>query len=326
MTMSMTMSTDMSIKEKKRTGAVIVAAGLSSRMKAFKPMLPLGEATVIRTLISTLRQVGVDPVVVVTGRNAGELSEHICDLAETVNNADYAVTDMFHSACLGLEAIKDRCHRLFFMPGDVPLISSYSLLEMMEHSDEMSVDILTPSYNGNTGHPVLIDGKIIPQLLAYQGQRGLKGAIASCVGSKDILPLPDPGLVMDADEPADYDRLLEYAVNRSKKPCARLRVSIAAEEDILDEALAQLLELTEKYGSLTRACRHAGISYSCGWKKLRSAEEALGFLLLKSTRGGKSGGGSKLTPRGSKLLRSYKKYRAALQRYAAKQFDKYFDQ
>ena len=49
------------------TGAVVVAAGLSSRMKSFKPMLPLAGSTVIKTAISTLRAAGVTTIVVVTG-------------------------------------------------------------------------------------------------------------------------------------------------------------------------------------------------------------------------------------------------------------------
>ena len=36
-----------------KTGAVVLAAGLSSRMKSFKPMLPLAGSTVIKTAIST---------------------------------------------------------------------------------------------------------------------------------------------------------------------------------------------------------------------------------------------------------------------------------
>lgn len=46
-----------------RTGAVIVAAGHKSPV-AFRPMLPVGDTTVIRRIIITLQQAGVDPVVV----------------------------------------------------------------------------------------------------------------------------------------------------------------------------------------------------------------------------------------------------------------------
>ena len=53
-----------------RTGAVIAAAGLSSRMGAFKPMLEIGDTTAVRRIITVLRSVGADPIVLVTGHRA----------------------------------------------------------------------------------------------------------------------------------------------------------------------------------------------------------------------------------------------------------------
>ena len=49
-------------------GAVVVAAGLSRRMGAFKPMLPLGDSTLIRSLLQRLRIAGADHIVLVVGR------------------------------------------------------------------------------------------------------------------------------------------------------------------------------------------------------------------------------------------------------------------
>ncbi len=313
--------------EKTRTGAVIVAAGLSSRMNAFKPMLPLAGATVIRTLIGTLRQAGVELIVVVTGRNSEELSEHIADLGvETIRNADYASTDMFHSACLGFARLKGRCEQVFFMPGDVPLFSPYSIIEMLEYMKSAEIEVLTPCYNGKAGHPVLLSAKAIPSLTSYSGPFGLKGAIQGYEGSREVLALPDQGLVMDADDPADYAKLLEYARAKEQReqPHCEISVMVAAGGPFFDEKMAELLELTDRYGSLARACRQADISYSNGWKKVRQAEEELGFLLVRSTRGGPVGGGSVLTKRGKAYLTAYKKFRASMMRFGKKQFQKYF--
>ena len=61
----------------KVTGAVLVAAGLSSRMEAFKPMLPFGDSTVSRHIVNMLRDMGIDPVVVVIGHRGDELQQHL---------------------------------------------------------------------------------------------------------------------------------------------------------------------------------------------------------------------------------------------------------
>ena len=50
-----------------RTGAVIVAAGMSSRMGEFKPLLQLGGLTFVQRVVSNFQQAKVFPIVVVTG-------------------------------------------------------------------------------------------------------------------------------------------------------------------------------------------------------------------------------------------------------------------
>ena len=44
-----------------RTGAVILAAGLSSRMHEFKPLLELGDSTIIVRAIENLKTAGASP-------------------------------------------------------------------------------------------------------------------------------------------------------------------------------------------------------------------------------------------------------------------------
>ncbi len=58
-------------------GAVIVAAGMSSRMGDFKPMLSIGSQSIARRLVSTLRQAGAEEIVMITGHNADALERHL---------------------------------------------------------------------------------------------------------------------------------------------------------------------------------------------------------------------------------------------------------
>ena len=48
-----------------RCAAVILAGGLSSRMEQFKPLLPLGKATVTDHVIATFKSANVDVFLVV---------------------------------------------------------------------------------------------------------------------------------------------------------------------------------------------------------------------------------------------------------------------
>lgn len=197
-----------------KIGAVIVAAGLSSRMKDFKPMLALGEDqnTIIRTAIRTLHQAGVEQIVVVTGRDAPLLVQHLSDCAvRCIHNENYADSDMFASACMGFSALKETIDRVFFLPVDVPLFAKRTLEVMLRFMECADCDILNPLCGGKKGHPVLIRKNVIPGLLEFTGEGGLRGAIDSLDCQKETLEIHDRGTILDADHPEDYERLKEYA-------------------------------------------------------------------------------------------------------------------
>lgn len=77
------------------------------------------------------------------------------------------------------------------------------------------------------------------------------------------------------------------------------------------EGPCRLLRGVEQTGSLRAAAAGMGMAYSKATKLIRQAEEVLGFPLTARTTGGRDGGGSSLTPEGSRWLRQYEAYRDA---------------
>ena len=74
-----------------RTGAVILAAGLSSRMHEFKPLLELGDSTIIVRAIENLKTAGASPVIIVAGYKADQLMDYLWPLdIMFVRNENYA--------------------------------------------------------------------------------------------------------------------------------------------------------------------------------------------------------------------------------------------
>ena len=72
-----------------------------------------------------------------------------------------------------------------------------------------------------------------------------------------------------------------------------------------------LLRCVEKTGSLRGAAMEMEMAYSKASKILKQAEANLGFPLTTRTTGGKTGGGSVLTPEGKRWLQQYEAYRDA---------------
>lgn len=197
-----------------KTGAVIVAAGMSTRMKQFKPLMRIGTRTMAEQVIETFRQAGIREIVLVTGYQAHLLESSLRDTGVTfLDNHQYASTQMFDSAKIGLEYLKDRCDRVFFCPGDIPsfLPSTVSALERQEG------DVILPVCQGTSGHPVLIRAALIPEILNYQGTHGLKGALHTLPNLTRVrVEVADTAITMDADTKEDFQRLLDLERKRKE--------------------------------------------------------------------------------------------------------------
>ena len=73
----------------------------------------------------------------------------------------------------------------------------------------------------------------------------------------------------------------------------------------------RLLMGVERLGSLKKAADGMGMAYTKALAMVRRAERELGFALTEKVIGGKSGGGSYLTPQAKEFLRKYVSYRDA---------------
>jgi molybdenum cofactor cytidylyltransferase len=310
-----------------KSGAVIVAAGMSSRMKLFKPLLQLGGSTIIRTAITTLQAAGIQEIAVVTGNNAEQLIKYLASAGVTcLYNAEYAQTDMFYSACIGLRYIRDKCDRVFFLPADVPLFSCQSLFTMLGYMDCNDCEILSPVHEGKSGHPILMECSVIPSLIGYSAKNGLKGAIDSLNCKKDTIELEDVGMTLDADKPEDYEQLKIFVKAETMKVPLDCLVSVGIQRKHLffDCELCKLLHEVDRYSSLHKACEEMGMAYSKGWKIVKIAEHQLGFTLLDSHAGGNYGGGSTLTAQCRQFIRDYEHFLSQVKQYANDIFQQQF--
>ena len=183
-----------------QTGALIVAAGKSSRMGDFKPMLQLGSISIAQRVINNFRQAGISKIVVVTGYNADALERHLAsNHVIFLRNEDYETTHMFDSVRIGLEYLKDKVDTVLFTPVDVPLFTAHTVTQMLS----LGQPLVTPVCNGTPGHPILIRSSLIESILSNDGNTGLKGAVEHCGTPMYCLNVEDLGIIHDADTPED---------------------------------------------------------------------------------------------------------------------------
>lgn len=85
-----------------------------------------------------------------------------------------------------------------------------------------------------------------------------------------------------------------------------------------------LLKGVEKTGSLHKVADQMGMAYSKAWTLIRMLEERLGFLLLDRKVGGRSGGGSQITPEAKELMLHYGRFREEVKGAIEKIYQKHF--
>lgn len=307
-----------------RTGAVILAAGHKSSRTSFQPMLPIGETTAIKRMILTLDRAGVDPVVVITGERGEEVEKHVARMRVIcLRNENYESAQMFDSVCIGLNYIEDLCDRVLVMPAKVPMLLAKTIERIMDSRALLAC----PVYEGRRGHPVMIAGEWIPKVMAYEGIYGLGGFLRQSEANAALeeVAVADQGII-DAEEADEDCAGADTGKRRRKLPLhSRMRLYLECDQVFFGPGIAQFLTLIDHTGSMQTACRQMHMSYSKGWKIMKTAERELGYPLLITQSGGADGGHSQLTHKTKDFLSRFLKMEEEMNDHAKRLFKVYFE-
>lgn len=303
-----------------KTAALIVAAGMSTRMAQFKQLMKIGSRTMAERVVVNFKQAGITEIAMVTGYRSEQLEKELQSFGVTfLKNARYETTQMFDSARIGLDYLKDRCDRVFFCPVDIP----FFMEKTVEILSDQQGDIVQPVYHGKAGHPILIRASLIPAILSYQGEGGLKGALNSIENLKRIrIPVEDEAVLMDADTREDFRRLVDVHNSRMMHP--KVQVTLVNHKPFFDEMTLELLKKITGPGSVREACEQLGISYSKGWNIIQNAEDGIGYRIVERQPGGRGGGTAKVTDRGKKLIELFELYETQLEKASEELFRQIF--
>jgi molybdenum cofactor cytidylyltransferase len=186
--------------------AILLAAGRSRRMGAFKPLLPFGDRTVIESCIDSLRAAGVADIVVVVGHRAGDLRAHLKHLDLTFAVNPEADSEMSVSIARGVEALNPAAAGLLIALVDHPAVPAETIKILIDEW-RRGARLVQPEHQGRGGHPVLIDLGYRDQLRALDPESGLRGLFAEYRAEIVRVPTASPYVARDMDTWEDYQRL-----------------------------------------------------------------------------------------------------------------------
>ncbi|MGB9680535.1 MAG: DVU_1551 family NTP transferase [Thermoanaerobacteraceae bacterium] len=198
-------------------GAIILAAGQSSRMGKNKALLPINNKTFIEEEINLFHDFGIDKIVVVTGYNTEEIHRVISsEQVMEIHNPDPS-RGMFSSVCLGVKHIASMCDAFFVLPVDIPLIRNCTLKLVLETWLNDRSRIIIPTFENQRGHPPLFPSSVAEKLLSWDGKNGLQGFLENYKTHIVEVFTPNEYMLLDVDTPQDYE-IIKNSINYLSVP------------------------------------------------------------------------------------------------------------
>jgi len=195
--------------------AIVLAAGYSSRMGAFKPLLPFGTGTAIGQVVANLRAAGAPRIHVVTGFEAESLAPELERLGVVrVHNPDFP-SGMYSSVRAGVASLPAGADAFLLAPADMPLIRPSTIARVIGAVASRDAAIVYPTYRGERGHPPLVRRRLFAEILADDGEGGLRALLARHQDDAREVAVFDWGCRSDMDRRDDYQALAAAHATRS---------------------------------------------------------------------------------------------------------------
>jgi molybdenum cofactor cytidylyltransferase len=190
--------------EVKDIAAIVLAAGRSRRMGAFKPLLPFGDSTVIESCINNIRAAGVEKITIVTGHRTDEVRAQLehCPVNFTLNPEPDS--EMSVSIALGVSQIGEDAKAVLITPADHPGVAPEIIKSVIDEWRQSEFRLIQPEYESRGGHPVLIDLSYRNELLHLDPQTGLRSLFTEHREQVRRLPVSSPLVARDMDTWEDY--------------------------------------------------------------------------------------------------------------------------
>ncbi|HKP21680.1 MAG TPA: nucleotidyltransferase family protein [Thermoleophilaceae bacterium] len=183
-------------------GGLVLAAGAATRFGAQKQLAELDGVPMLEHSLRAMSSAPVGRVVVVLGSAADEIASKV-----NLHGADPVVCARWEegqsaSLACGLAELAD-CEAVVVTLGDQPRVSPKAINRVIGGRNGSSA--IRATYNGNPGHPVLLERALFEQLRDVSGDKGARNLLLS-VPVRDM-PCDDLGGGEDVDTPSELDAL-----------------------------------------------------------------------------------------------------------------------
>ncbi len=192
-----------------RVGAVVLAAGASTRLGRPKQLVLHDGEPLVRRAAQLAHEAGASPVVVVLGARAPEVRAALDGLPDLIVVDHEAWAEgMASSLAAGVRALaaRDDVDGALLAPCDQPRVGAAELAALLARF-AAGASLVAAEYAGTVGAPAVVARAHFGALLALRGDRGAGGWLRALGDAVARVPLP--AAAFDVDTAEDVARLHE---------------------------------------------------------------------------------------------------------------------
>lgn len=190
-------------------GALILAAGNSSRLGRPKQLLEFRGQTLLRRMVDAAVKADCSPVAVVIGAERNRIREELAQTKQFVIENETWQRGIGNSIRAGLRALLEahpNTGALILLACDQPLVDAAVIAGLKTQHAETRKPIVASSYAGTLGIPALFSRNYFDELFVLDDDAGAKQVILN--HSTDVAEYSFPGGAIDIDTAADYEQLV----------------------------------------------------------------------------------------------------------------------
>jgi len=169
-----------------------------------KMSLPWGGTTVLGKVIETLKDAGLQDLIVVTGGAREQVEAIARASAQVVFNVEYSNSEMLSSIQRGLGMIKPEAQAALICLGDQPQVQVGSVRVILQEYESTGASLIVPSYQMKRGHPWLVARELWNEILEMRSPESPREFLNHHAKEIKYINVNTPSILADLDTPDDY--------------------------------------------------------------------------------------------------------------------------
>lgn len=189
-------------------GILVMAAGMSSRMKDIKQLLPWGDVTLIGNALKNAQSSKGSRVLTVLGAHGREIvKQSSFSITEFVLNPTWKM-GLGNSIAYGTKCLLEQDQDydgILVMLADQPLIDDKYLNVLIDNFSNSEHSIVATKYDDRVGVPAIFGEIHFKALMGLDSDYGAREIIKT--HSNDVLEVSAHGKALDIDTSEEYERM-----------------------------------------------------------------------------------------------------------------------